>query len=189
LLVVAAGGGVAFWFLTAPRLEFENRLIRPVKVTVAGRDRLVEAGARTTIRRPRGRGSPLAWSMVRDTNQRGEPLGLELSGTVNLDRRRARVAADAGAAEGAWFAPLITNNTGRPLTVIVNAGLRDAMSCGCQVPPGATRQAVGYYPLFQNSTVRVRDPDGRSATFTSLGGEVDRRSGVVRLKFEAADLR
>jgi len=181
----------AFWFFTRPRLEFDNRLIHAVRITAAGTDQEVDAGGRRTIRLARGRGSSLAWSLIRPANQRGDPMGVELSGTVNLTSRRgrARAAADAGAAGGAYFAPLITNETGRPLTVLVNAGLQGAVSCGCEVPPGATRQPIGYYPLFQNSTVQVRDRDGRTATFPDLGGEVDRRSGVVRLRFSAADLR
>jgi hypothetical protein len=188
-VAVLALAAAAFWFLSAPRLAFENRLIYPVRVTTASGERVVEAGASASLALPRGQGSPVAWSVVRDTNQRGEPLGVELSGTVNVDRRRARARADAGAAQGAWFAPLITNNTGRPITLIVNAGLQGPLSCGCTVPAGATRQPIGYYPLFQNSTVRARDAEGRIATFTDLGSQVDRRTGVVGLRFEAADLR
>jgi hypothetical protein len=183
LLALFGGIAVGFWMMTAPRLAFENRLIYPVRLTVAGQEHLVDSASSLTVRLPRGGGHSAAWSLVRPTNQRGEPLGVELSGTVNV------TAADAGAAEGAWFVPLITNNTGRPLSVIVNAGLQGATPCRCMVPPGAVRQAIGYYPVFQNSTVRVRDRDGRTATFTNLGPEVDRRSGVVRLAFVATDLR
>jgi hypothetical protein len=181
----------AFWFLTRPRLEFDNRLIHPVRITAADTHHEVDAGARRTIRLRRGRGSSLAWSLIRPANARGGPMGVELSGPINVTpgRGRTRAVADAGAAGGAYFAPLITNETGRPLTVEVNAGLRGAASCDCAVPPGATRMPVGYYPLYRNSTVRVRDPDGRVATFTDLGPEADRRSGVVRLRFSAADLR
>jgi len=185
-VVMAAAG---FWVFSRPRLELENRLIYPVRVTVAGAEQVIAPGSRGSIGLPRGRGAAVAWSLVRPANQRGEPLGVELSGTVTVSRRRARAVADAGAAEGAYFAPLITNETGRPLTVLVNASLEGAVSCGCEVPPGATRMPVGYYPLYRNSTVRVRDPDGRVATFTDLGSEVDRRSGVVRLRFAQGDLR
>jgi hypothetical protein len=185
LLAVAAAG---FWVLSRPTLQFENRLIYPVRVAVAGTEHVVDQGSRARIRLPRGRGTPVAWSVVRPVNQRGEPLGVELSGTINVGARRSRAVADAGAAEGAYFAPLITNNTGRPLSVLVNAGLQGALSCGCEVPDSATRQPIGYYPLFQNSTVRVRDRDGRSATFRDLGAEVNRQSGVVRLRFSATDL-
>jgi hypothetical protein len=48
---------------------------------------------------------------------------------------------------------------------------------------------IGYYPLFQNSTVQVVDAAGRSAMFTDLGPQVDAQSGVVRLRFEERDLR
>jgi Protein kinase domain len=190
VLALVGVGVIGFAMLRGPRLEFDNRLIHPVRITAAGRERIVEPGAHLTVRLPRGRHSSAVWSMVRPTNGRGDPLGVELSGTLDIGRRgRVRVAADAGAAEGAYFAPLITNNTDRPLSALVNAGLRGALSCDCVIPPGATRMPIGYYPLHRNSTVRVRDRDGRIATFTDLGPEVDRRSGVVRLRFEAGDLR
>ena len=188
MLVVGAGGYVVS---SRPRLEFENRLMHPVRVTAAEREWTIEPGDRLAAPLARGRAFVAAWTMVRPANQGGEPLGVEVSGTVNLARPRGRVraTAHAGAEDGAFFAPLLTNNTGRPLTVVVNAGLRGSTPCHCVVPPGATRMPIGYYPLFQNSTVRVRDPQGRTAAFTGLGADVDRRSGVVGLRFEAADLR
>jgi hypothetical protein len=99
-----------------------------------------------------------------------------------------RLAATASPAHAAYFAPLITNETGQPLTITVNAGLAGALSCRCTVPAGAVRMGIGYYPLFQNSTVRA-EAGARSATFTNLGPQVDATSGFVGLLFRAGDLR
>ncbi|HET7038689.1 MAG TPA: serine/threonine-protein kinase [Gemmatimonadales bacterium] len=191
LVLLTVVGAVGFWLVTRPQLEFQNRLIHPVRVTIAGEERVVEPGDRATLPLPRDHGAAIAWSLVRPANSRGEPLGVEVSGTINVTRRRgrSRAAADAGASEGAYFAPLVTNETGRPLTAVVNAGLQGALSCGCTIPPGATRVPIGYYPLHQNSTVQVRDGQGRTATFRNLGPEVNRRTGVVRLRFVEGDLR
>jgi hypothetical protein len=49
--------------------------------------------------------------------------------------------------------------------------------------------AIGYYPLFENSTVRAEDDAGRSATFTGLGPQVNTSGGVVGLLFRAGDLK
>jgi hypothetical protein len=49
--------------------------------------------------------------------------------------------------------------------------------------------AVGYYPLFGNSTVQVIDERGRRATFHDLGPQADVESGVVRLEFREGDLQ
>jgi hypothetical protein len=101
-----------------------------------------------------------------------------------------RVAATARPTHGAYFAPLITNETGEPLSITVNAGLSGAMSCHCTIPAGAVRLAVGYYPLFENSTVRADAARlGRSATFRGLGTQVDVSRGTVGLLFRAGDLR
>ena len=88
---------------------------------------------------------------------------------------------------GAYFSPLITNETGQWLRVTVNAGLAGATPCNCNVPPGAVRMEIGYYPLFQNSTVRAT-AGARSAMFTDFGRQVDKERGVVGLLFRAEDL-
>jgi hypothetical protein len=129
------------------------------------------------------------WIGQRPTGGDGRPLGVELRGVLQLSRRRMTAAARAVSRDTAFFAPLITNETGRPLTVTVNAGTAAAMECDCTVPPGTVRAPIGYYPLFRNSTVRVTDAANRSATFTDLGPKVNRESGVVGLRFVAADLR
>lgn len=118
-------------------------------------------------------------------------MGVELRGTLALERPRGRVerAAEARGDGGAYFAPLITNNTGSPITVTVNAGLAGAVSCNCTIPPGTTRARIGYYPLYLNSTVQARDPQGRTATFRDLGAQVDTTSGVVSLRFGPTDLK
>jgi len=76
------------------------------------------------------------------------------------------------------------------LSIMVNAGLAGAQRCGCTIPPGAVRMAIGYYPLFENSTVRADAvTGGRSATFRDLGKQADVSRGTVGLLFRAEDLR
>ena len=69
------------------------------------------------------------------------------------------------------------------------AGLAGSIRCGCSIPPGAVRMAIGYYPLFENSTVRAEDNAGHSATFKDLGQQVDPLRGVVGLLFRAGDMK
>jgi hypothetical protein len=72
--------------------------------------------------------------------------------------------------------------------VTVNAGLVSALDCGCAVRPGAKRAFIGYYRLYQNSTVQARGPAG-AATFRDLGLQVSDPEGAVGLRFEDKDLR
>jgi hypothetical protein len=189
LVVVLAVGALAGWRLTRPRLLFENALAVPVTLSIGGREHVVTSGARVRI--PLSRRAPPAalWAAQRPAGTDGLPMGAELHGAVQLRGRRIRAAARAVTEDAAFFAPLITNETGRPLRVTVNVGSAAAMDCGCIVPPGTVRAPIGYYPLFRNSSVRVADAQNRSATFTDLGPNVDRVSGVVGLRFTAADLR
>ncbi|MDH3457514.1 MAG: serine/threonine protein kinase [Gemmatimonadota bacterium] len=180
----------AAWALR-PRLLLENRLVEPIMVNAGGTEYRVEPVTKIRIPLRGGGRQDVVWTMEQPLNSMGEALGTEVFGALTLERSWGpeRRVANASPAERTYFAPLITNNTGRPLNVTVNAGTGAAIRCACTIPADAIRAHVGYYPLYQNSTVRVSDAEGRSAMFTDLGAEVDPSSGVVGLRFEAQDLR
>ncbi len=188
LIVVSS---LAVWWGTRPRLSFENPLAAPVTVSIGSKQYLVEPRGRVTMSVPGGGLSDVMWAVERPTNTEGRHLGVELVGVITLTdpRGRERGSADATPGERAYFSPLITNETEGPLTVIVNATTPHEMACDCTVPAGSVRMLIGYYPLFSNSTVRVVDESGRSAMFTDFAQEVNRRTGVVGLRFEEEDLR
>src|SRR5213595_3907723 len=172
LPVLALGAGA--FFFRQPTLAFENRLTDMVAVQVAGEERRILPGGSFNLKLERGRRLDLSWQLV-------SRLGVSLGDTIRIGQPRGtvRLAATARLTHGAYFAPVITNETGLPLTITVNAGLAGSMRCGCTIPPGAVRMAIGYYPLFENSTVRAEDNAGHTATFKDLGRQVDPLRGVV----------
>ncbi len=188
---VALLGAWGLWLGLRPVLVFQNRLVEPIRLSLGARERVLEAGGELRLRLPWRRGVAFEWHLIRPTDSEGRALGVDVAGTVALGRTRGRIrrAADARSGAQAYFAPLITNRTGAPLTVTVNAGLAGAMPCGCTVAAGSTRAHIGYYPLFRNSTVQVEDPQGRTARFTDLGPQVEPASGVVSLRFDPGDLK
>jgi len=179
---LALGAGALFF--RQPTLVFENRLTDMVAVQVAGEERRILPGGSFSLKLERGRRLDLSWQLV-------SRLGVSLGDTIALAQPRGtvRLAATARPTHGAYFAPVITNETGRPLAITVNAGLAGSMRCGCTVPPGAVRMAIGYYRLFENSTVRAEDDAGHSATFRDLGRQVEAFRGVVGLLFRARDMQ
>ena len=179
LLVLGAGA----LFLRQPTLVFENKLSDMVTVQVAGEERRILPGGSFALKLDRARRLDLSWQLV-------PRLGVALGDTIAIARPRGtvRLAATASPKNGAYFAPVITNETAQSLSITVNAGLAGSMRCGCTVPPGAVRMLIGYYPLFQNSTVRA-EANGRSATFQNLGPQANGTTGVVALLFRAGDLR
>ena len=179
--MLALGAGAMFF--RQPKLVFENRLTDMVAVQVGGEERRILPGGSFELKLERGRRLNLSWQLV-------SRLGVSLGDTIAIasPRGTARLAATARPTHGAFFAPLITNETGEPLSITVNAGLAGAQRCGCMIPPGAVRMAIGYYPLFENSTVRA-EAGGRAAMFRDLGKQVDVARGTVGLLFRAEDLR
>src|SRR6266540_3660745 len=141
VLPLLALGASALYF-RQPQLVFEKRLADMVTVQVAGEERRILPGGSFTLKIERGRRLDLAWQLV-------PRLGAVLGDTIAIARPRGtvRVRATARPTHGAYFAPVITNETGRPLAITVNAGLAGAMRCGCTIPPGAVRMAIGYFPL------------------------------------------
>ena len=193
LLLLLAAGGVGAWLLLgrAPVLVVENRLVEPIKVTVGAVTFEVPAGARVR-QEVKAKGPMVAqWYLVRPIGPGGKPLGIELQGSMTDAAPSGELlrAVDAGSTALPVFAPLISNSTAGPLLITVNAGTVNAQRCECSVIPGTTRARIGYYPLFLNSAVEATAANGTTATFKNLGGEVDRATGAVGLRFEQKDFR
>lgn len=193
LLLIAGAAAVAAWFLVqrAPLLVVENRLVEPIRVAVGAVTFEVPAGGRAA-QKAKGKGPLVAqWYLVRPLGPGGQPLGIELQGSISVAAPGGEVVAevDAESAQEPVFAPLITNTTDGPISITVNAGTVNAQRCDCRVNPGATRARLGYYPLFLNSAVEATSASGITATFKDLGKEVDRPTGTIGLRFEAKDFR
>ena len=191
-LLVMAAALAAVYFLARPRIDFTNQLAGPVRLTVGdAAPRVVRPGASVRVGVPWRRTLVATWELERPFSADGRPMGEELRGSV-VERGQwgtTRHRAVARGPDGNYFAPLITNASEDLLRVTVNAGLEGALDCGCAVRPGTQRVFLGYYRLFQNSTVQARASGGRAATFRDLGPRVLAADGTVGLRFEGRDLR
>lgn len=187
-VVALAAGWLAF---ARPRVPITNRLLLPVQLHVDGTgDWTLAPDSVLEVKVPRGGALALRWEAVRPMVG-PYPVGERLNGSVSVKQpaRGTRLTIGAAGAGFAWFAPLITNATGVPLRIIVNAGLQGAYDCACQVPPGAVRMPIGYYRLWGNSTVEARDASGRVARFDNVAGGVAAPGNGVGLRFGAGDLQ
>ena len=193
LLALLVAAGVGAYFLLRPHLVFTNTLAAPVKLAVGGVPPsavALGATAATAVLGPSTRVSAVRGQLLDDTAV--APLVLATvhpSSVLRAPSGTVRVTAASRTADDAYFAPLITNASAQLLRVMVNAGLRGAVDCGCAVRPGARRVFIGYYRLFQNSTVEGRAPGVGAGTFRELGPRVIAPDGTVGLRFEDKDLR
>jgi hypothetical protein len=192
LAVLLVAAALAGYFLSRPKLMFTNTLVAPIWLTVGqARPVLLRAGSTQRFGIPGGGSLVVQWNLARPLSANERPMGEELRGSAVVRASRGTVSqrASARGGEADYFAPLITNATGEVLRATVNAGLEGAVDCGCGVRPGARRVFIGYYRLYQNSTVRVRDVTGRTATFQKLGPQVSSADGTIGLRFESKDFR
>ena len=189
LLGLALAGAYS---LGRPRLTLHNHLVAPIRVTAG------DAAARTLgprgsarISAPWRKSLLVSWELVRPLSADGVPMGEAVNGSLLVRQRWGTVeeTIEARGPQGDYFAPLITNGSPDLLRVRVNAGLEGALDCRCAVRPDARRVFIGYYRLYQNSTVQAAARGGRSATFRDLGSKVLTPDGSVGLRFEARDLR
>jgi hypothetical protein len=189
LAVALALGAASCQLIDRSRLRFSNQLAAPVRLVLGGEPHTLAPGETVTLPIPRG-ATVAEWEMVRPLSADGKPMGEEIRGAV-VPRSGATVADSAWVRQGTadYFAPLVTNATNGLLRVTVNAGLQGARDCECAVRPGATRVYLGYYRLYQNSTVRARSPSGAQATFRDLGPQVKAPDGTVGMRFEDKDFR
>jgi hypothetical protein len=184
--------GIGWYFLSRASLVFTNELAAPIWVAV-GQNQPVSLppGATQSLPLSRSGSTVVQWNLARPLSADERPMGEELRGSLVIREPRGSIRQRAAVRSlgGEFFAPLITNATDSLLRITVNAGLEGAVDCGCAVRPGARRVFIGYYRLYQNSTVRARDPAGRTATFRDLGPQVTSRNGTVGLRFDSKDFR
>ena len=176
LALVLVGGG---WARRAGYLGsgvgfLHNDLIEPIELLRDGVPADTVAGA-ATVRLRQGRGE-LRWRLLRP----GTPgIGEALEGPLPLlervrGRRLATVTATAGGQ--AYFAPLITNTSSSDITLEVNPGTAAAVRCNCLVPKGAAGIHIGYYRLYQNSSVAAYN-----SAHPYFGPHVDRQGFATRV--------
>jgi serine/threonine protein kinase len=191
LLALAVLVAVFLFLRGGPVLLVKNQLVEPIRVVVGDSTAQIAEGQERRLRLPRGNRLFVQWYLVQPMGPGGLPLGEPMQGTLRQDKVRGQVILTVTnrTTDGTFFAPLISNNTDRSLRAIVNAGLRGASDCGCGIPAGSTRTRIGYYRLYQNSTLRVVDGGGRSAMFADLGAKVLPGSGSVGLRFNTGDLK
>jgi hypothetical protein len=190
LLILA--GLLAWYRLARPKLVFENRLAAPIWLTVGQSPPVsIPSGQLSEIRVAGDKPLVVQWNVARPLSADQRPMGEELRGSSVVREPKGTMyqRASARGQELAYFAPLITNATEDLLRVTVNAGLEGSVDCGCAVRPGARRVFIGYYRLYQNSTVRARDSRQRSASFRDLGPQVTAADGSVGLRFESKDFQ
>jgi hypothetical protein len=190
LLLALAAVAAAYLFVGRTRLRFTNRLAAPVRLAIDGKVDTIPRWVTVELEVPKGGTSVAQWELLRPLSADDRPMGEEIRGAVVL-RGGGMYADSAWVRQGDtdYFAPLITNASDSLLRVTVNAGLQGALDCGCAVRSGASRVFIGYYRLYENSTVQARSPSGAEATFRDLGPRVTRRDGTVGLRFEQKDLR
>jgi len=190
LLLAATAAGVVL--LLRPHLVFTNRLAAPVRLVIGdAAPRTIAAGASVRVVVPRRQTLVMQWELVRPLSADRRPMGEEVRGSSVLrdPSGAVRVVAGSRTSDADFFAPLVTNASSHPLRVTANAGLQGAVDCGCAVRPGTRRVFIGYYRLYQNSTVRAWSPGTGAATFRELGPRVTAPDGTVGLRFEDTDLR
>ncbi|MHB1327467.1 MAG: protein kinase domain-containing protein [Gemmatimonadales bacterium] len=192
LALIPLVAGLVWWFFVRPAsVLVANQLTVPaVLILPAGDSLIIDPGSEIKVRLPEPAFTRLIWRTDPLRSAGGAVHGYPLSGEVAVEAGRGTTPAALSLAHTRvpMFSPLITNETGGPLRFIVNAGLDGAANCGCEVPAGALRMAIGFYPLYRNTTVRAVDSAGRTATFNDLGTQVD-PTGFVGLRFEPANFR
>src|SRR5918995_762336 len=191
VLLVGVALAIAYW-TARPQLRFTNGLIAPVRLTMEhDPPQTVGPGASVRVAAPWRKAVLVSWELIRPLSADGRPMGETMSGSLMLrdswgttERRAA-----ARGSHGNYFAPLITNATPNLLRITVNAGLEGGLDCGCSVRPDARRVFIGYYRLYENSTVQATAPARTRAVFRDLGSRVVSEDGTVGLRFEEKDLR
>jgi len=166
-------------------IHITNKLIYPVQVKANGSNLMVVAGGATASRDiPTPAELVVTYEMLRpviDGVPAGEPVSGFFPGTgAAMGTIPFTITNTTGT--DVYFAPVLYNGTGQPVSLVMNGGLAEEKSCGCTVEAGTYDYAAGYYALRPGSNVRAVSGDA-SALYQNFVTYVERGTGILRVSF------
>ena len=196
LVAGAVAAAMLYFILVKPEFVVRNNLSLPLIVRWKTGERRIAPDSTLAIEMPADGNMVAQWSVVRPRMGDSAPeLGADYRDNVSVEglnltqtiSRRVSVDVDSWAPSGdRYFAPLITNLTGQPVTVTVNPGASDP-GCRCIVGPGE-RQPIGYYLLPDEGAVQVSSGN-RFALYRNLNKLIDPVTGAVEILVDDASFQ
>ena len=172
----------------AAALVVDNRLAEPIALSVDDTSLTILPGDRGRVPLSAQERLEASWAMVQPTAG-DRVLGERVEGAIVAEPVTGEIhrVVDAEAGGQARFAPVVVNETGRPLAVAV-VGAGDSLDCECRISTGDSIR-LGYYRYSDSTALRVTDSRGWSARLIELGDRRDPVSGEVVVRVSRADLR
>ena len=170
------------------QLVVENRLAEPIALSVDDTSLTIRPGDQGRLRLPNQGRLEASWAMVQPI-EGDRMLGERVEGAIVAEQVQGEIrrVIDAESDGQVRFAPMVVNQTGRPLRVAV-VGPTDSVDCDCRVASGDSLR-LGYYRYTDGTGLRVTDSRGWSARLTDLDDRRDPVSGAVVVRVSRADLR
>jgi Protein kinase domain len=170
------------------QLVVENRLAEPIALSVDDTSLTIRPGDLGRLRLPNQGRLEASWAMVQPI-EGDRMLGERVEGAIVAEQVEGEIrrVIDAESGGQVRFAPMVVNQTGRPLRVAV-VGPTDSVDCDCRVSSGDSLR-LGYYRYTDGTGLRVTDSRGWSVRLTDLDDRRDPVSGAVVVRVSRADLR
>ena len=170
------------------QLVVENRLAEPIALSVDDTSLTILPGDQGRLRLPNQGRLEASWAMVQPI-EGDRMLGERVEGAIVAEQVEGEIrrVIDAESDGPVRFAPMVVNQTGRPLRVAV-VGPTDSVDCDCRVATGDSLR-LGYYRYTDGTGLRVTDSRGWSVRLTDLDDRRDPVSGAVVVRVSHADLR
>jgi len=173
--------------LPANSIQIQNKLVLPITISIDSVDKgqLEDGGVKIYLLDH----FPVSvkWSLVKQTTEKGTPLGHEMGGTFSDIAAGDDLIVEANVDGQPYFSPFISNHTQTDCEVTINKGFQSEFITHAVSAAQTDNIGFGYYQLYSNSNV-VLDCAGETYWWGTLPNEtnpksfyddVDKDSGLV----------